>query len=59
MFGGRAVSGALVTYTLVGLNVVFYLVEWVYPRIVDYFDMVGAAQDPNLHDQVIGVATGQ
>ncbi len=30
MFGGRAVSGALVTYTLVGLNVLFYLVEWVF-----------------------------
>jgi membrane associated rhomboid family serine protease len=59
VFGGRAVSGALVTYTLVGLNVLLYLVEWVYPRIVDYFDMVGAAQDPNLHNQVIGVATGQ
>ncbi|HUL27130.1 MAG TPA: rhomboid family intramembrane serine protease [Streptosporangiaceae bacterium] len=59
VFGGRAVSGALVTYTLIGLNVAFYLVEWVYPRIVDYFDMIGAARDPALHYQLIGVATGQ
>jgi membrane associated rhomboid family serine protease len=59
MFGGRAVSGALVTYTLVGLNVLFYLVEWVYPRIVNYLDMVGAAQDPALHGQVVGVAAGE
>jgi membrane associated rhomboid family serine protease len=59
MFGGRAVSGALVTYTLVGLNVLLYLVEWVYPRIVNYLDMVGAARDPALHGQVVGVAAGE
>jgi membrane associated rhomboid family serine protease len=59
MFGGRAVSGALVTYTLVGLNVLFYLAEWVYPRIVNYLDMVGAARDPALHGQVVGVAAGE
>jgi membrane associated rhomboid family serine protease len=59
VFGGRTVSGALVTYTLVGLNVLLYLVEWVYPRIVDYLDMVGAARDPALHNQLIGVAAGQ
>ena len=59
MFGGRVVSGALVTYTLVGLNVLLYLVEWVYPRIVNYLDMVGAARDPALHGQVVGVAAGE
>ena len=53
------VSGALVTYTLVGLNVLLYLVEWVYPRIVDYLELVGRAQDPTLHNQLIGVAAGQ
>ena len=58
VFGGRAVSGALVTWVLVGLNVAFYLVEWVYPRIVNYLDMVGAAYDPTLHQRV-GVAAGQ
>jgi membrane associated rhomboid family serine protease len=59
VFGGRAVSGAIVTYTLVALNVLFYLVEWVYPRIVDYFDMVGNSHDPVLHGQAVGVAVGQ
>jgi membrane associated rhomboid family serine protease len=59
VFGGHAVSGALVTYTLVGLNILFYLVEWVYPRIVDYLEMVGVARDPALHNQLIGVAAGQ
>jgi membrane associated rhomboid family serine protease len=58
VFGGRAVSGAAVTWALVGLNVAFYLVEWVYPRIVDYLAMVGAAYDSTLHHQV-GVAAGQ
>ncbi len=47
VFGGRAVSGAVVTYTLVALNVAFYLVEWVYPKIVDYLALVGGAYDPN------------
>jgi hypothetical protein len=59
VFGGRAVSGALVTYTLVGLNVLLYLVEWVYPRIVGYLDLVGRAHDPSLHNQLVGVAAGQ
>ncbi len=59
VFGGRAVSRALVTYTLIGLNVLLYLVEWVYPRIVDYLDLVGRTHDPALHFQVVGVAAGQ
>jgi len=58
VFGGRAVSGAVVTWTLVALNVAFYLVEWVYPRIVNYLDLVGLAVDPTIH-QVVGVAHGQ
>src|SRR6266487_1726754 len=58
VFGGRAVSGALVTYTLVALNVAFYLVEWAYPKIVDYLAMVGRFPDSALN-QVIGVSQGQ
>ena len=58
VFGGRAVSDALVTWVLVGLNVAFYLVEWIYPKIEDYLAMVGRAYDPALN-QVIGVAVGQ
>ena len=40
------------------LNVAFYLVEWVYPKIVDYLALIGGAYDPTIH-QVIGVAQGQ
>ena len=58
VFGGRLPSGATVTWVLVGLNVLFYLVEWVYPRIVNYFDMIGAAYDPTIH-QTVGVANDQ
>jgi membrane associated rhomboid family serine protease len=58
VFGGRPSAGSVVTYTLVALNVALYLVEWVYPRVVDYFDLVGGAYDPVIHQQV-GVAAGQ
>jgi membrane associated rhomboid family serine protease len=59
VFGGRAVSGAVVTYTLLGLNVLCYIAEWVYPRVVDYYWMIGRARDPVLHHQLVGVAVGQ
>jgi membrane associated rhomboid family serine protease len=57
-FGGRAVSGSIVTWVLVALNVFFYLVEWAYPKIVNYFDMIGAAYDPAIH-QTVGVGHDQ
>jgi membrane associated rhomboid family serine protease len=58
VFGGRLVAGARVTYTLVGLNLLLYLVEWVYPKIIDYLILVGRVDDGALN-QVIGVAAGQ
>ncbi len=58
VFGGRPAAGSLVTYTLVALNVIMYLVEWVYPRIVDLLFLVGNGYDVTLHQQ-IGVAQGQ
>jgi membrane associated rhomboid family serine protease len=58
VFGGRAVSAAVVTWVLVGLNVAFYLAEWIYPRTVNYLDMVGSAYDGALHSGV-GVAHGE
>jgi membrane associated rhomboid family serine protease len=58
VFGGRAVPGAVVTYTLIALNVAFYLVEWAYPKIVDYLALIGSAYDPKVHE-VVGVAQGQ
>ena len=58
VFGGRVAADALVTWVLVGVNVAFYLVEWIYPKIEDYLAMVGRIYDPALN-QVIGVALGQ
>src|SRR6516165_4626534 len=58
VFGGRAVSGAVVTYTLIALNVALYLVEWVYPKIVDYLALIGSAYDSTIHS-VVGVAHGE
>jgi membrane associated rhomboid family serine protease len=58
VFGGRVVSGTVVTWVLVGLNVALYLVEWVYPKIVHYWELVGKAYDPAIH-QPVGVALGQ
>ena len=58
VFGGRMAAGATVSWVLVGLNVLFYLAEWVYPRTVDYLAMVASLYDGALN-QVIGVAHGQ
>ena len=58
VFGGRVVSGAVVTYTLIALNVALYLVEWVYPKIVDYLALIGSAYDSTIHS-VVGVAHGE
>jgi len=58
VFGGRVTSASAVTWTLVVLNVLGYLVEWVYPRVVNYFDMIGTAYDPAIH-QTVGVAHDQ
>jgi membrane associated rhomboid family serine protease len=58
VFGGAVASGAMATWVLVGINVAFYLVEWIYPNIIDYLAMVGRVYDGSLN-QVIGVAVGQ
>src|SRR5690348_9269347 len=58
VFGGAVVADAMATWVLVGLNVAFYLVEWIYPKIEDYLAMVGRVFDPAI-GQVIGVAAGQ
>ena len=58
IFGGRATSGAVVTWTLVALNVAAYLVEIAYSKIIDYGQMVGGpAFDPTL-GHLVGVAHG-
>jgi len=58
-FGGQLVNGAVVTWTLVGLNVLFYLVEWIYPNSVNDFDMVGLARFGSFNGPIVGVANGQ
>ncbi|MFD0823098.1 rhomboid family intramembrane serine protease, partial [Micromonospora zhanjiangensis] len=41
VFGGRSVGRPVVTYTLIALNVLVYLVELVRPSIVGQFDNLG------------------
>jgi membrane associated rhomboid family serine protease len=52
------VAGATVTSVLVGLNILLYLAEWIYPKTVDYLAMVASFPDGTIN-QVIGVAHGQ
>jgi len=42
-FGGRPTAGTIVTWTLVAINVVIFLVTWVRPNIVTDLEMVGYA----------------
>lgn len=57
--GGRVTSGAVVTWALVGINAVIYLLELGDQKIIDYFAMIGVAHDNNLGGQIIGVADHQ
>ena len=57
VLGGRAISGAVVTWTLVAINVIAYVAETVYPKTVDYGQLLGVAYDPTLGEPV-GVALG-
>jgi membrane associated rhomboid family serine protease len=56
-FGGRVAGKPVVTYTLVGLCVLVYLIELVYSKAVDYGAMIGLARDDAIHAYV-GVAVG-
>lgn len=55
-FGGRPTSSAVVTWTLVGINVLLYVVELAHPSLGNDWAMLGGAISGN---QVIGVAAGQ
>jgi membrane associated rhomboid family serine protease len=59
VFGGRITSGALLTWVLVGVNVVIYLGEVIDRKLIDYFAMIGHATDPALGGQIVGVGAGQ
>ena len=58
-FGGRVISTAIVTWTLVALNVGAYLAELAYPRTVDYGQLVGGPALDQVLGQPVGVASGQ
>jgi membrane associated rhomboid family serine protease len=58
VFGGRPAAGAVVTWTLVAINVVVFLVTWVRPGLVTNLEMLGYApytRGGALH----GVAAGE
>ncbi|HET9080425.1 MAG TPA: rhomboid family intramembrane serine protease [Trebonia sp.] len=55
-FGGRAVAGATVTWTLVGINVLLFLVELGYPNLANDWGLLGFA---TLGGPMQGVAAGQ
>lgn len=56
-FGGKVSDTPVVTYTLVALCVLAYVVELAYGKIIDYGAMIGGAYDPTIHAG-IGVAAG-
>ena len=59
MFGGRgALAVAVVTWTLVGLNVLLYLVEWIRPGLANDMEMLGLGRFTR-DGPLVGVATGQ
>jgi membrane associated rhomboid family serine protease len=56
-FGGRVSATPVVTYTLIALNVLAYVVELAYGKAVEYGQMVGFEPDGRLREY-IGVALG-
>jgi len=57
-FGGRPVTGAVVTWTLVAINVAVFLVAWVRPGIINDLAMVGYFPYPAT-SPIHGVAAGE
>jgi membrane associated rhomboid family serine protease len=57
-FGGRPVAQALVTWTLVGLNVLLFLVELAKPSLANDWGLLGYAFF-NANGPVQGIAAGQ
>jgi membrane associated rhomboid family serine protease len=57
-FGGRPAAGAVVTWTLVAINVAVFLVTWVRPGIVTHLEMLGYASYTNFGPPH-GVAAGE
>src|SRR6201999_2072812 len=57
-FGGRPVASATVTWTLVGINVLLFLVELAVPNLANDWGLLGYAPFSN-GGQVQGIAAGQ
>jgi membrane associated rhomboid family serine protease len=57
-FGGRPAAGAIVTWTLVAINVVIFLITWVRPNIVTDLEMIGYASY-GFGGPLHGVAAGE
>lgn len=56
-FGGAVVTTARVTWCLIGLNIVLYLIQLAHPNLGNDWEMLGGAVVPG--GQVVGVAFGQ
>lgn len=56
-FGGAIVSGARVTWCLIGLNILLYIIQLAHPNLANDWEMIGGAATQN--GQLVGVATGQ
>ncbi len=57
-FGGRPAAGAVVTWTLVAINVAVFVATWIRPGIVNDLEMLGYATYPG-GGPVHGVAAGE
>ena len=57
-FGGRPAAGAVVTWTLVAINVAIFLLTWVRPSIVTSLEMLGYASY-GVGGAMHGVAAGE
>jgi len=55
-FGGRVVANATVTWTLIGLNVLLFVVELGYPHLADDWGLLGYA---TVDGPMQGIASGQ
>jgi membrane associated rhomboid family serine protease len=58
VFGGRVPRGAEVTWALIAINVLLYLVEWIQPSVAHNMEMVSIGQFSS-NSPLVGVATGQ
>jgi membrane associated rhomboid family serine protease len=58
VFGGRPATGAVVTWTLVAINVAVFLVTWVHPAIVNDLELLGYASY-SAGGPMHGVAAGE